>query len=69
MRSGIFQRNPSLRTGEISLRLVKSLGGEIPLRGVRDGFHFTECGAQDFIQDSIRSPRKQRRRFRFFLPS
>jgi hypothetical protein len=27
--------NPSRQTGEISLRLVKSLGGEIPLRRVR----------------------------------
>jgi hypothetical protein len=36
-----FQRNPSFRTGEIYLRWVKSLRGEIPLRGVRDGFHFT----------------------------
>jgi hypothetical protein len=37
-----FQRNPSLRTGEIHLRWVKSLGGEIPLRGVTDGFHYEQ---------------------------
>ena len=36
-----FQRNPSLTTGEIHLRWVKSRCDEIPLRGVTDGFHFT----------------------------
>ena len=30
-----FQRNPSFRTGEIHILWVKSLRGEIPLRGER----------------------------------
>ena len=35
-------------TDEIHLLWVKSPGGEIPLRGVKDGFHFT-CGQSSKI--------------------
>jgi len=58
-----FQRNPSLRTGEIRLAAGEiAFGGEIPLRGVKDGFHFTECASIRFHQrrKPLISPRRSR---------
>ena len=43
-----FQRNPSLRTGEIRFAGEIACGGEIPLRGKIDGVHFTGREALDF---------------------